>query len=882
MSERRDVAVRFATVLIVLVSLTAASFGLSRIHDEKELIFSNYRGEASTAMQVEIEYLRLRHALAQLASGAGDPGGRDDPGLRFDRFRQSFADLLDRDGAGDPRGLPGIGESIAAVERGLPEVEEALLDVEPSGSGGVRAAQERLDGIYEPLLHAVTLFRDKHGEDAEHFYRTHTEMQLAFLVMLGSGALLFLLLLRELRRSRRTYREVLEAEREVKAGQASLRDAIDSVAGAFVLIDREGRIALTNDRYKDFYPTIMDFAAPGVRLEDLTRIAYRQGQFRTDLDEDSFVALRLQRLAEAEAPWEQPLTDGRVLLIDERRTANGGTVSIRTDITSQKRTEHMLRQRLVALEAAFDGIAILDRGATFTFVNDSHARIYGFAGPDELLGRNWHVLYEQEELERLLAAALPELEAGRRWQGEAIGLRRDGSRFPQELTLVTIEGGGFICVVRDISMRRHAEEERARLQAQFHQAQKMEEVGRLASGIAHDFNNILTAMMGYATFLAEDLPEGSPERNFASQLVMATDRARQLIHRMLVLSRPQDVGRRNLDVVRLVQETVELLRAALPKSVELKLDQPGRECFAQVNPTQIGQVLMNLCVNAADAIGPDGGRIVISLGAMEIEADMEDEVALESTSPGPFAPGLIAPGRHAARMRVGPLKAGPHLRLCVTDTGCGIPRDVMERMFEPFFTTKEAGKGTGLGLASVHGIVSAHQGALVVDSAVGAGTRFEVLIPIEPVATISPAAAPAAAGGSPPGGDIPRGRERVLIVDDERQVADMLAHALERLGYDVAACESGNEALEVLSECPDAFDLIISDQMMPGLTGQQLAQRASWLRPDLPFLLCTGCSDVLAASEHSANVATVLRKPVEHRILALTIRAVLDRPPPAA
>lgn len=868
MSERRDVAVRLATGLIVLVSLAAASFGLSRIHDEKELIFSNYRGEASIAMQVEIEYLRLRHALAQLAAGRGSAGGQDDPGLRFDRFRQSFANLLDREGVGDRHDLPEAGESIAAIERGLPAVGEALLDVEPPGADGVRAAQERLDGIHEPLQHAVTLLRDRHGADAEHLYRTHTWTQVAFLAMLGSGALLFLLLLRELRRSRRTYREVIEAEREVKAGQASLRDAIDSVAGAFVLVDRAGRVALTNDRYKDFYPTVAGFAAPGVRLEDLTRIAYRQGQFRTDLDEDSFVALRLQRLAEAGAPWEQPLTDGRVLLIDERRTANGGTVSILTDITSQKRTEHMLRQRLVALEAAFDGIAILDRSATFTFVNDSHARIYGFDGPDELLGRNWHVLYEQEELERLLAAALPELEAGRRWQGEAVGRRRDGSRFPQELTLVPIEGGGFICVVRDISMRRHAEEERARLQAQFHQAQKMEEVGRLAGGIAHDFNNILTAMMGYATFLAEDLPAGSPEQGFASQLVVAADRARQLIHRMLVLSRPPGMERRNLDVVRLVKETAELLRAALPKSVELKLDLPGRECFAEVNPIQIGQVLMNLCVNAADAIGPAGGRIVISLGSLESGAGMEGEVAIETASPR----------RDATRMRVGPLKAGRHLRLCVTDTGCGIPRDVMERMFEPFFTTKEAGKGTGLGLASVHGIVAAHRGALVVDSVVGEGTRFEILVPMEPAAAI----APVAASASTPGSDIPRGRERVLVVDDERQVADMLAHALERLGYDVAACESGDEALEVLSECPDAFDLIISDQMMPGLTGQQLAQRASRLRPDLPFLLCTGRSDVLCASERSANVAAVLQKPVEHRLLALTIRAVLDRPPPAA
>lgn len=862
MSESRDVVVRFVTGLIVLISLAAASFGLSRIHDEKELIFSTYRGAVSTARRAEAEYLRLRDALALFGAGAGKFDGPDGLRRRFDLFRRSLDDLVLSVEVGE---LPAAAARIAAAENGLPELERELLAAGRSGTGETRAAQKALDEIQGPLFDAVAQLRRKHGEETAYLYRTHTEMQVAFLVMFGSGGLLCLLLLVELRRSRRIYREVLEAEREVKASQASLKDAMESVAGAFVLLDREGRVVLTNDRYKDFYPTVAGFVEPGVPYEDLIRITYRQGQFRTDLAEDDFVALRLRRLAEPGAPWEQSLSDGRVLLIDERRTASGWIVSVRTDITSQKRTEHMLRQRLMAMEASFDGIAILDRIATFSFVNDSYARIYGFDGPDALLGRNWRILYEEKELERMLAAALPELEAGRRWQGEAVGLRCDGSRFPQELTLVTIEGGGSICVVRDISRRRRAEEERARLQAQFFQAQKLEEVGRLAGGLAHDFNNILTAMTGYATFLAEDLPAGSREREFASQLLVASDRARQLIQRMLAFSRPQEAERHSLDMVRLVEETAELLRAALPKPVELKLDLPECECPARVNPTQMAQVLMNLCVNAADAIGSAGGQIVVALATLEVEDEAEGEIVFESA-----APEGTLPGHDATRMRVGPLKAGPCLRLSVSDTGCGMPREIMRRMFEPFFTTKGTGKGTGLGLASVHGIVAAHQGALTVESVVGEGTRMEVLIPFDPAAAVASAGTPAGAG-------MPRGRERVLIVDDEPQVADMLAHALERLGYEVASCVGGEEALGILTKNPDAFDLVICDQMMPGLTGQRLARRLWRLRPDLPFLLCTGSSDRPCASNCSGNVAAVLRKPLDHRLLARTLRDVLDR-----
>lgn len=846
--------VRIVTGLIVLLSLGATLLGLARLHDDKETIFSGRGRGAPVGVRVEAEYLKLRHALERLATGQRDAGSLDGIQQEFNLFQSDVIAVMTVAGEGDLAGIS--------------EVERMLSAIDLASPGTIHAARDRLDELYRAFLPILLGLRTQHAEDAEHLHRIHVEMQVAFLVLLGSGGVLVLLLLAELRRSRRSYQELLRAERELKAGQAGLQDAIESVAGAFVLLDKDRRVVLLNEQFKAIYPMVGGEARPGVLLEDLIRIGYRRGQFRSDLDEESHVALRLQSLAEAGVPWEQTLSDGRVLLMDERRTSDGGTVSVRTDITHQKRIENMLRQRLAALEVAFDGIAILDQSATYTFVNDSHARIYGFEDAEELLGRSWQVLYDDAERRRLLAVAIPELEKGRRWQGEAVGMRRDGSRFPQELILATIEGGGFICIVRDISVRRQAEEERARLRAQFQQAQKLEEVGRLAGSIAHDFNNILTVMMGYATFLAEDLPAGSREQGFALQLVVAGDRARQLIHRILAFSRPQDAERRTLDLVRLVRETAELLGAMLPKTVELRVSLPGHECFARINPTQIGQVLLNLCVNAADAIGPAGGSIGITLETVEVEANMEGDVEIDSVP----ASGDAVPGG-ATRMRVGALKAGSHLRLSVTDSGCGIPRDVMERMFDPFFTTKEAGKGSGLGLASVHGIVSAHQGGLVVESVVGVGTRFDVSIPL--VA----AASPASAAEDEIRADIPGGRERVLIVDDELQVADMLAHALERLGYDVAACGSGDEALGILEEDPYAFDLIISDQMMPGLTGQRLARRLAELRPDLPVLLCTGASDGLDGADSPPNVAAVLPKPLEHWRLALAIRGILEGPP---
>jgi signal transduction histidine kinase/ActR/RegA family two-component response regulator len=409
--------------------------------------------------------------------------------------------------------------------------------------------------------------------------------------------------------------------------------------------------------------------------------------------------------------------------------------------------------------------------------------------------------------------------------------------------------------------------ERVQLQEQFHQAQKLEAVGRMAGGIAHDFNNILAAMMGYASFLAEDLPPGSREQGFAGQVLVAGERAKSLVQQILAFSRSRDVERRTIDPGRVVAETADLLRATLPKNVALLVEAEEGRRLVDANATQLSQVLMNLCLNAVDAIGPKQGSIRIFL---EDAGAAGDGALAPVPSPDPADGGVLVSGAGRIRMRVGMADLPAScVRIAVEDTGSGMGRDVMERMFEPFFTTKGVGKGTGLGLAAVHGIVGAHGGALTVESEPGAGTRFAIYLPQAAERTLSPERGrPAAA---------PTGKGHILIVDDEEQVRDMLAHALERLGYDVATCTGALEAIEVMDEDPAAFDLVISDHMMPDMTGQQLATRLAVTHPGLGVVLCTGFVDADPRPEPPPNVAATLTKPVDHGTLAVTVSRALER-----
>jgi len=394
------------------------------------------------------------------------------------------------------------------------------------------------------------------------------------------------------------------------------------------------------------------------------------------------------------------------------------------------------------------------------------------------------------------------------------------------------------------------------IEAQLQQAQKMEAVGRLAGGIAHDFNNLLGAMMGFNEFLIEDLPEGTPQHNFAQRVARAGDRAKQLVSQILAFSRASHGEQSVVDLNAIGEEAATLLSGTLPVTSRVVFHPSDAEVTAMTNAGQVSQVLMNLGVNANDAFsGVDG---VINMGVERIPAGSKLLSAHEGpvkTSPEDFME-IREMEDGVWQVVVGAIDTGAdHVMVYVEDTGPGIPEPVLRRLFEPFFTTKEAGKGTGLGLPVVHGIVTAHHGAIRVQTRLGTGTRFEVFLPCAAPDSDRAAADEVA--------EKVAGRGMILIVDDESEVADMVSIGLERLGYEAGVCAGGNEAIEVFADTPDLWRAVISDQIMPDMRGMELIRRIKEIRPDVPCILCTGYSDTLTEETARAGGADgFFQKPV--------------------
>jgi nitrogen-specific signal transduction histidine kinase/CheY-like chemotaxis protein len=386
---------------------------------------------------------------------------------------------------------------------------------------------------------------------------------------------------------------------------------------------------------------------------------------------------------------------------------------------------------------------------------------------------------------------------------------------------------------RDITARRRAEDQQRELQAQLRQVQKMEAIGQLTGGIAHDFNNILAAIMGYVG-LALERPAALADDKLADYLGQAEQgcrRARDLIRQMLAFSRGRHAERRPLPLAGLIDESLRLLRATFPSSIALEVESADEAAVADVDPVQLQQVLLNLGINARDAIG-SAGRIR-------------------------FGVRREAVARHRCASCDQPF-SGVFSRLWVADSGPGIPPQLRARIFEPFFSTKAPGRGTGMGLATVHRIVHEHGGHLLVET--GGGTRFDVLLPadaavaaaIQPVPPAKPAVRPA----------LPRGR--VLLVDDEESVLGFMRELLLSWGLEVAAVRRASAARDLLAAEGTRFDLLVTDQTMPELSGADLAHAAQALRPGLPVLLYSGHADLIdvEALKHS-GIRRVLRKPLE-------------------
>jgi PAS domain S-box-containing protein len=400
---------------------------------------------------------------------------------------------------------------------------------------------------------------------------------------------------------------------------------------------------------------------------------------------------------------------------------------------------------------------------------------------------------------------------------------------------------GAVVATHDITDRRKAEEETKHLENQLRQAQKLEAIGTLAGGIAHDFNNILGAIIGYAELADEDLPPTSRSRKHLQEVLKAGHRAKELVHQILAFSRQTIPERRPVAVGLIVKEALKLLRATLPSTIQIRTEIKTRSDRAVADPVQIHQVLMNLCTNAAHAMREKGGTLSVCLDECEVP---------ETRSPAGLQPGA-------------------YLRLVVADTGHGMDKAIQERIFDPFFTTKPLGEGTGLGLSVVHGIVTSHGGQITVSSELGTGTTFQILLPqaANIVELVRKSAAPVA-----------RGTERILLVDDEEPLTNLLHERLERHGYKVIPQTDSLSAFELFAAAPSAYDVVISDQTMPRLTGVDLARKIRHLRKDIPIFICTGYSENVKEEEVQAiGLCEVVLKPLDLQALNAAIRRVLDQ-----
>jgi len=384
--------------------------------------------------------------------------------------------------------------------------------------------------------------------------------------------------------------------------------------------------------------------------------------------------------------------------------------------------------------------------------------------------------------------------------------------------------------------------ERAKVEEQLRQAHKMEAIGTLAGGIAHDFNNMLAAIIGFSEMVEEDIPEGSPIQSYIQRILSASFRGRDLVKQILTFSRKAELPRQPVSVLPIIQETIQLLRASLPTTIEIRLITKATTDTIQASPAEVQQVLMNLATNAAMAMREHGGILHISLGDIDVEPD----------SP------VVDPD----------VEPGEYLQIVVEDSGSGMSPDVMKRVFEPFFTTRLVGEGTGMGLAVVYGIVKSLQGTITVESEPGVGSTFRVFLPKVRTETAFELTQP---------DQSPRGTERILFVDDEELLMEWGQAALERLGYTVTALPDSTEALKLFSSDPSQFDLVMTDQTMPKLTGLHLARKLLEIRSNIPIILCTGHSDTVSQeTAKEAGIKEFLMKPLVKQELAQVIRRVLD------
>ncbi|MDM8515142.1 PAS domain S-box protein [Desulfobacterales bacterium HSG16] len=523
----------------------------------------------------------------------------------------------------------------------------------------------------------------------------------------------------------------------------------------------------------------------------------------------------------------------------------GMFATIFSDITDKKRVEDAVHETtkrfIVTFEHAAVGMCIEGENGQILMVNHAMCEMLGYT-EENLMGKFFFDITHEEDIKEhdlnrqvLLAGKIDSAKFEKRY------VHKSGKTIWALVSIAVIReseqtSGYFIIHVQDITERKH-------LESQLRQAHKMEAIGTMAGGIAHDFNNILGIILGNIELTMDDIPQSHCIWANLEEIRIAGLRGKDVVHQLLGFSRKSENKKKTISLGPVIEETLKLMRASIPSNIEIIKNISDKTSYIMADATQMHQIIINLCTNAAHAMADDGGILKIEIHHTVVDPNSAELFHL--------------------------IHSGPYVRLSVADSGCGIEQNIINRIFDPYFTTKDVGKGTGMGLSVVHGIVKSHDGVVSVDSLPGKGTEFNIYFPVVLHKEIKQFV-----DNRP----LSIGTERILLVDDEPSIVKLGKRMLLSLGYDVTAVTNPGDAFEAFSSNPDDFDLLISDMAMSNMTGIQLARGVKYLKPDIPVIICTGYSDQINAETiEKAGIEGFILKPIVKKELANLIRTILDK-----
>lgn len=530
----------------------------------------------------------------------------------------------------------------------------------------------------------------------------------------------------------------------------------------------------------------------------------------------------------------------------ETAAGSTGMIGVSRDLTKRIEMEQEMRRLAVAVKQSTESIMITDVDGVILYVNAAFETLTGYSTA-EVIGQKPRILTSGLHDKAFFTKLWDTISAGKQWEGRLTNRKKDGNLFEQEAVIYPIhddkgEVVNYVAICRDITQE-------AAIEKHLRQQQKMNAVGELAGGVSHDFNNILTAILGYVALCMNTVDEDSKTYKYLSEIVKAGDRATKLVRQILTFSRQEEQQFHSLDLQTIIDDSLSLVQTTMKKNVQVVMELDPKCGAILGDSTQLQQVVVNLCTNAAHALGKEkSGTLRVSLKQVEILGDtVEGQVA------------DLPPGSYAC--------------LKVSDTGCGMPAEVQERIFEPYFTTKKVGEGTGFGLSIVHGIVRKHRGSIVVESEVDKGTTFTLYFPlISGTARQEPQTADQAE-------KVEKGHGRILFVDDDEAVRSMGREILESFGYDVTTAVNGQRAIEAFSKDPNSFDVLVTDYNMPEMNGHELITKAMEIRQDIRGFLCSGYMEKVDGEDLGKLGQSVMymAKPIDWRELNRAIQEGIGR-----